>query len=282
MQTITINNIHREFNNRPVLININLSIGSGEIFGLLGPSGAGKTTLIKILTGQLAPTNGSSSLFGMDSMRLTMADRRRIGIMMDEFGLYERLSCYENLKVFADLYGLHREDILRALDDVGLRDAEKTPADKLSRGMKSRLRLARAFLTNPSALFLDEPTSGLDPSTMEEIHELILKRKSAGCTIFLTTHNMQEAEKLCDRIALLNEGHIVEFGSPAEVCRRYDHLKMIDIHLANGENLSLPAVPASAQKIAELVASGNLETIHSSEPSLGDVFIELTGNKLNR
>ncbi len=282
MQTITASGIRREFGGRPVLIDISLSIGSGEIFGLLGPSGAGKTTLIKILTGQLAPTGGSSALFDVDSTRLTMADRRKIGIMMDEFGLYERLTCYENLKVFADLYGLKKEDILKALDDVELRDAEKTPADKLSKGMKSRLRLARAFLTNPSVLFLDEPTSGLDPSTAEEIHELILRRRDAGCTVFLTTHNMQEAEKLCGRIALLNEGHIVESGSPAEVCRRYDHLKMIAVHLKSGEDLSLPAVPASAQRIGELIAGGELETIHSSEPSLGDVFMELTGSKLNR
>lgn len=282
METITARGIRREFGGRPVLIDINLSIGSGEIFGLLGPSGAGKTTLIKILTGQLAPTGGSCALFGKDSLRLTMADRRKIGIMMDEFGLYERLSCYENLKVFADLFGLHRADIIKALGDVELENAEKTSADKLSKGMKSRLRLARAFLTNPSVLFLDEPTSGLDPSTAEEIHELILKRKDAGCTVFLTTHNMQEAEKLCGRIALLNEGHIVESGSPAEVCRRYDHLKMIDIHLKSGKDLSLPAVPASAREISELIAGGELETIHSSEPSLGDVFMELTGSKLNR
>ena len=282
MKIISAKNISKSFDKLNVLRDVSFEINQGEIFGLLGPSGAGKTTLIKILTGQLAATSGEAFLLDKKSEHITMSDRKNIGIMMDEFGLYERLSCYDNLKIFADLHDIKRDAIQNTLKEVGLAGFEKTAAEKMSKGMKSRLRLARAFLINPSILFLDEPTSGLDPATMEAIHAMILDRKKQGCTIFLTTHNMTEAEILCDRIALLNNGCIIESGSPEEVCRRYDHLKQINMHLSNGNDISLPSAPESAQKIFEAITDGSLLTIHSSEPSLEDVFMELTGNKLDR
>lgn len=282
MDIISAENISKTFDKRNVLCDVSFEVHQGEILGLLGPSGAGKTTLIKILTGQLAATGGQAFLLGKKSEQITMSDRKNIGIMMDEFGLYERLSCYENLKIFADLHNIKRETIRNTLKEVGLAEFEKTPAEKMSKGMKSRLRLARAFLINPTVLFLDEPTSGLDPATMEAIHGMILDRKKQGCTIFLTTHNMAEAETLCNRIALLNNGKIIESGNPQEVCRRYDHLKQINVHLKNGKDLSLPSIPESAQEISKIIADGTLLTIHSSEPSLEDVFMELTGNTLNR
>ena len=282
MEIISAKNISKSFDEHTVLCDVSFEVHSGEIFGLLGPSGAGKTTLIKILTGQLAATSGQAVLVGKKSEQITMFDRKSIGIMMDEFGLYERLSCYDNLKIFADLHGINRESIRSTLKEVGLAECEKLPAEKLSKGMKSRLRLARAFLINPSVLFLDEPTSGLDPATMESIHSMILEKKHHGCTIFLTAHNMTEAEHLCDIIALLNDGRIIESGSPQDVCRRYDHLKQINIHLKNGQDISLPVTPESAQEISRMLTDGYLLTIHSSEPSLEDVFMELTGNKLNR
>ena len=282
MKIISAKNISKSFDKLNVLRDVSFEVNQGEILGLLGPSGAGKTTLIKILTGQLAATSGEAFLLDKKSEQITMSDRKSIGIMMDEFGLYERLSCYDNLKIFADLHDIKRDTIRNTLKEVGLAEFEKTAAEKMSKGMKSRLRLARAFLINPTVLFLDEPTSGLDPATREAIHTMILDRKKQGCTIFLTTHNMTEAEILCDRIALLNNGCIIESGSPEEVCRRYDHLKQINMHLSNGNDISLPSAPESAQKIYEALADGSLLTIHSSEPSLEDVFMELTGNKLDR
>ena len=150
-------------------------------------------------------------------------------------------------------------------------------ASKLSGGYKRRLSIAMALISEPEILFLDEPTSGLDPMTTEEIHKLILKEKEKGTTIFLTTHNMVEAEKLCDHIALLNEGKIVEYGRPKEICRRYNHQKMFKVHLSSGADVELDHDVASIEALKTYLENGELETIHSTEPTLESVFMELTG-----
>ncbi|MBQ8626035.1 MAG: ABC transporter ATP-binding protein [Agathobacter sp.] len=237
--TITLHNLNKDFSGKTILKNINLKVKRGEIFGLLGPSGAGKTTLIKILTGQLPATSGESFINGTPSAHLKGSDYKKFGIMMDNFGVYERFSCLDNLKIFARLYKIPTKNIYTALEKVGLKDAIKTPAGSLSKGMKSRLRLARVLMINPSVLFLDEPTSGLDPATAEEIQQLILQESKHGKTIFLTTHNMAEAEKICNHVALLNEGSIVEYGSPQEICRRYNHQKKLLLHLTDGTDITL-------------------------------------------
>jgi ABC-2 type transport system ATP-binding protein len=268
------------FGEKVVLDNIDLQIKTGEIFGLLGPSGAGKTTLIKILTGQLQPSEGSAELFQKSSMKLNGNDYKNIGIMMDQFGLYERLNCYDNLKLFSMLNGNPAERIMEALDKVGLKSAAKTVVSNLSKGMRSRLVLARAILGTPKILFLDEPTSGLDPATAEEIHKLILEEKEKGTTIFLTTHNMAEAEKLCDNVALLNDGKIVEYGNPKETCRKYNYQKKLLLHLYDGTDIELQHDKSSVEKLVKYLENGELETIHSTEPNLETVFMELTGRKL--
>ena len=200
--------------------------------------------------------------------------------MMDNFGVYDRLSCFDNLKIFARIYGIGNDRIYSALKAVGLSDAKKTSASDLSKGMKSRLRLARVFMTDPEILFLDEPTSGLDPATADEIQKMILAEKEKGKTVFLTTHTMTEAEKLCDNIALLNEGQIVEYGDPAEICRRYNHQKKLKIHFTDGTDTEIPHNENSAEIIAELIKNGRAETIHTTEPDLETVFMELTGKEL--
>jgi ABC-2 type transport system ATP-binding protein len=202
--------------------------------------------------------------------------------MMENFGLYDRLSCCDNLKIFAGIYGIGKERIYEVLEAVGLAESAKKSASALSKGMSSRLRLARVLLHNPEILFLDEPASGLDPASAEEIQKLILAEKSKGKTIFLTTHDMAEAELLCDNIALLDGGKIVEYGNPREICRRYDHKKMLKIHLKNGKDMELPHNEKSAEIIAEMMKNGDLETIHTSEPTLKDVFMELTGKELSQ
>ena len=273
-------NVYKSFADKTVLSGVNFDIPSGEIFGLLGPSGAGKTTLIKILTGQLSFEAGSVKTLGKKVERLTGEDKRNIGIMMDEFGVYERFSCVENLQIFADIYGIPHRKIKETLEMVGLQDAMRKPAMNLSKGMRTRLQLARVFLHSPKIIFLDEPTSGLDPQTMKSIHKIILEKKETGVTIFLTTHNMEEATALCDMVALLNEGVIVEKGAPKEICRKYNHQKKIKLHLSSGEDLELKHGKESATEISRLFEAGDIETIHSSEPNLETVFLELTGRKL--
>ena len=245
---IEIQGIYQCFGQKKVLNNIHLNIAGGEIFGLLGPTGAGKTTLLKILTSQL-----------------------------DTAGLYERLSCYDNLLLFTQIYGISKENIEEVLKKVGLLEAKKRPVLKLSKGMKQRLVLARAIMNEPKVLFLDEPTSGLDPASTREIHKLILELKEQGTTVFLTTHNMEEAEKLCDNIALLHDGNIVEYGNPKEICRRYNHRNKIEILRKDGKWLSLENNEKNAKEIYDYLQKGLVETIHSTEPNLENVFVELTG-----
>lgn len=277
--SIEVRELSHRFREKQVLNQIELTVEDGEIFGLLGPSGAGKTTLIRILTGQLAQTEGEAYLRGMDTRRLSREMYKEFGMVMDNTGLYERLSCYDNLHLFARIYHLPKRRVYEALEQTGLSEAVKRPVSKLSKGMRQRLMLARAILHKPGFLFLDEPTGGLDPGTAREIHDLIWEQQKRGCTIFLTTHNMEEATKLCSHVALLYQGKIVEYGNPEEICRRYNHQNQIRVQLQDGQIRELKNNPESAEQIRDYFATGTVVTIHSSEPNLETVFVELTGRR---
>ena len=215
---IQMQNIVKRFGDKTVLENVSFQVKPGEIFGLLGPSGSGKTTIINILTHQLKPESGEYEI---------SVTPMQTGLMLEEDGLYNRLTTAENLNLFAGVYGVSRDNVKKSLQGVGLGGDTAKPVAKLSKGMRQRLVLARAILHSPKVLFLDEPTSALDPSTARGIHKLILGLRENGTTIFLTTHNMEEAVDLCDNIALLHKGKIVEYGSPREVCDRHDSYKTI-------------------------------------------------------
>lgn len=277
---IKMQNVKKIFDSTIALEDVSCSVDKGEIYGLLGPSGAGKTTIINILTGQFGTTAGQAKVLGVNVNRLTNSQYSLMGMVLDNSGLYKRLSVYDNMLLFAQIYGVSKKKIPETLEKVGLLSSDKKAADKLSKGMQKRLVLARAILHDPKLLFLDEPTSGLDPTTMEEIHKLIFALREKGTTIFLTTHNMEEATKLCDHVALLNTGKIVEYGVPQELCRRYDFDKSVRILLKCGEELHLPSTKASAGRIAELFEQNQVASIHSSEPNLESVFIKLTGREL--
>jgi len=215
---ITASNIKKKFGEHQVLSDVTFDIAEGEIFGLLGPSGAGKTTIINILTNQIKEDSGTKEV---------KAHSHEIGIMLDIGGLYSHLTCIENLNLYSTIYGLPKGRSMEILETVGLAAAAKKPVEKLSRGMTQRLALARAILYEPKLLFLDEPTSALDPATSKGICALLQKLSEKGATIFLTTHNMDEALKLCDNIALLHGGKIVEQGNPVDICERYGAIRTV-------------------------------------------------------
>lgn len=262
----------KTFGNVKALDHCDLEIRKGEIFGYLGPSGAGKTTTIKLLTGQLHSDSGQITVLGEDPFSPDI--RQRIGIMSDMSGLYEKMTVYENLDIFADIYGIRdkKDTIRKTLMAVDLLDSAKKKVEKLSRGMKQRLVFARTILHSPDLLFLDEPTANLDPATADEIRELIRDLNRSGATIFLTTHNMEEADELCHRIALLNKGHIIESGSPEELKLKYAGKKVV---ITTGKKRT--EVPLEKNCIIKaLEQAEDLLMIHSEEPSLRDVFLTLT------
>lgn len=269
------------FSGKQVLEQITFEVQEGEIFGLLGPSGAGKTTLIKILTGRIRQDDGYAELLGKDTKELGASEHGQIGVMMDDFGLYDRLSAYDNLAFYSELYRIPKSGVADILNRIGLYDARRTAVSKLSKGMKNRLSLARALMNHARLLFLDEPTSGLDPVTTRDMHAILEEQKKAGTTIFLTTHNMFEAQSLCDRVALLSRGRIIECGKPADICRKYNYLNRFQITLKNGETVSLDNSRESALPIKEYVEQEMIAAIHSTEPTLESVFVELTGKGLH-
>lgn len=274
--------LQMSFQHHMVLKGIDLTINQGEIFGLIGPSGVGKTTLINILTGQLLSTSGEVFVFGRDTKQLGDTEYSQMGMVFDVPGLFERLSCEQNLSIFAEIYGIDKKRISHVLEKVNLAASAKTKVSRLSKGMRQRLIIARAILHSPKLLFLDEPTSGLDPLNTSDIHKLILSLKESGTTIFLTTHKMDEAMSLCDRVALLSEGVLIENDAPDEICRKYNLENSLHILLKNGERVILPNTADSQETISEYMKNEQIASIHSSEPNLEDVFLSVMkgGKKL--
>ena len=272
---IIVKNVTKKFGQKVALEEISFEVKKGEIFGFLGPSGSGKTTMIKILTGQLNADSGQTELLGKVSEKLTPADLELIGLVSDTSGFYEKLSLYKNLQAYAKLYGKPNSRVDEVLKQVDLYDSKNLAAEKLSTGMKQRMFLARALINKPQVLFLDEPTSGLDPTTSKKIHELLLDLKESGTTIFLTTHDMNEATLLCDRLSLLNRGHLIEYGTPSSIIQKYNHEKKVQLTFADETQTEITFEELGQTDLAQVVA------IHSCEPTLEEIFIQLTGEKLN-
>lgn len=277
---IRLEHISKKFGETTVLRDLNAVLHRGEILGFLGPSGAGKTTTIKILTGQLKPTSGDAYVLGIHAERIDETIYEQIGVVTDHSGVYERLTVYDNLKIFARILRVPQENIEELLKRVGLYEHRKKPAGKLSKGQAQRLVLARAVLHRPRVLFLDEPTSGLDPSTALDIHKLLQEQREAGMAIFLTTHNMEEAAKLCDHVALLNDGEIVEYGTPEELCLRYNQDKRYRVLLSDGSRLILGQNGEDVDRLSGLLQENRVNSLHSCEPTLESVFLTVTGRAL--
>ncbi|MUV38123.1 Cobalt-precorrin-5B (C(1))-methyltransferase [Lentibacillus sp. JNUCC-1] len=278
--TIETEGLAKTFLKQSALQSVDLRIEQGEIFGLLGPSGSGKTTTIKILTGQLEPTRGTAKVFGVPHTKLRQPVlQKRFGVVTDNSGLYDRLTVYDNLKLYCDLYDVSYTRINAVLETVNLTGIDKKRAETLSRGMKQRILIARALLHEPELLFLDEPTSALDPVNTQYIYKGLRALNAKGTTIMLTTHDMYEADTLCDRIAFLNEGTIQLMDTPENLKRRYAD-GTITVTLVNDEQVILPTGSDGADRLYDYMNSNQVMNIRSNEATIGDIFVDVTGRNL--
>jgi ABC-2 type transport system ATP-binding protein len=291
----------KRFGDRVAFEDVSFDVGYGEVFGFLGPNGAGKTTTVRTLGTLIAPTSGSGTVAGLAlSAENGQAIRARISIMPESPGLYLRLTVMENLRCFAGLYELDDPSsrIERALRAVNLLDRAGDTCGSLSKGLRQRVALARALLNDPAVLFLDEPTSGLDPVATREVHELIGSLRERGVTIFLTTHRLEEAERLCDRVAILSTT-LRLIGRPDELRQRLfrrsldvrvraplDDAGVVFGALTEVEgweqtpfgytlNVSEPDLAAPALARALVAADADILSIAESRHSLEDVYLEL-------
>lgn len=272
---ITVKRLVKSFGQKVAVNGISFTVKKGEIFGFLGPNGAGKSTTIKMLTGQLVPNSGHIKVLQVDPTSEEKRLARLIGVVPESQNLYSNLNLEQNLNIFADLYSIHKQRVAELIRLFKLEEHIKKTTDQLSKGLRQRVLIARALLHSPAILFMDEPTSGLDPNIAKEIRTVIKKLRSEGKTIFLTTHYMDEAEELCDRVAIINKGKIVALDRPHELRIKYGNKEIV-----------VETVTATKRyrfsEIAKIAAINpdSLKTIHSSEPTLEDVFINLTGEEL--
>jgi ABC-2 type transport system ATP-binding protein len=299
---LTVRHFSKRFGERLAVDDVSFDVGRGEVFGFLGPNGAGKTTTVRVLGTLIAPTSGSVTVAGIPLTPENGVEiRRRIAIMPESPGLYLRLSVLENLECFADLYEVPdpRDRIDRALLAMDLTSRAHDTCGTLSKGLRQRTALARALLSDPEVLFLDEPTAGLDPIATREVHELIVGLRDRGVTTFLTTHRLEEAERLCDRVAILNTT-LRSVGRPGELRdqlfaraltirtvarldepdRIFGGIPAVDGWRLEGQTgyvltVTDPEVAAPAVTRALVAAGADVLSINETRHSLEDVYLEL-------
>jgi ABC-2 type transport system ATP-binding protein len=289
---------------------INFEVKQGEIFGFLGPNGAGKTTTTRMLIGISIPTEGTAEVMGYDIQKQSVEAKELMGIVPDISNVYTDLSAWDNLTFTGRLYDIPKVERNRRakqmLELFGLFDRRHERVDRFSRGMKRKLCIAMALMNESSILFLDEPTSGLDVQSVLTIRNLIKKMNAEGLTIFLTTHNMEEANKMCDRVAIINKGKIAAIDTPERLKRTIKKLQVIEISFA-GSTKNIILALKTLQGVTEVVKKGDkyhlntenppknlseiwryasvnnleLNTVNTLGPSLEDVFVNLTGISRN-
>jgi ABC-2 type transport system ATP-binding protein len=301
---IVVQDLHKSYGGFEAVCGVDLEVRDGEVFGLLGPNGAGKTTTIEILEGLRPRTSGSVSVLGFDPGVHSKEIKGRIGVCLQATNLPDKMKVQEALELFGAFYdrSADRDKLLRRLQ---LWEKREAFYKSLSGGQKQRVALALALLNEPTLLFLDEPTTGLDPQIRHEIHGVIQELKQERRSILITTHYIEEAERLCDRVAIIDSGKIIELGTPREIQQRVLGTTLVEVttneamplellpeavrnekHLVRDEGRTLSVQTESAAAlIVELVKwidqrALKLVDIHMNRPTLEDVFIELTGKKL--
>ncbi len=284
-QSIIVEDLTYHYGNLLAVDHINFEVDAGEILGFLGPNGAGKTTTVKMLTGQLRPQDGKAILLGHDVVTETGKVKSKIGVCFEQTNLYEQMNALDNLSLFAELFGVKKFDGYALLKRVGLSGREKDKVAGYSKGMKQRLMVARSLVNSPQIIFMDEPTAGLDPVSSEAIGNIILEERDRGATIFLTTHDMWEADKLCHRVAFMNQGKMAAIDTPHNLKLKYGKRSLIaEVKAANGalekREISMDTGD-TASAVGGLFRQEKVLTIHSEEATLEDIFIQITGRRLS-
>jgi ABC-2 type transport system ATP-binding protein len=281
--SIVVENLTYRYGSLVAVDHIDFEVGTGEILGFLGPNGAGKTTTVKMLTGQLLPQEGRAIVLGKDIARDTQAVRKHIGVCFEQTNLYEQMTALDNLQLFTELFGVKGFDGYSLLKRVGLEGREREKVSNYSKGMKQRLMVARSLVNRPEIIFLDEPTAGLDPVSSEAIGNIILEERDRGATIFLTTHDMWEADKLCHRVAFMEQGKIAVIDAPRNLKQLYGKRSLV-AEVVSGTGLEKREIsmdaPDTAQSVEKLFEKEKVVTIHSEEATLEDIFIKVTGRSL--
>jgi len=263
---------------------VSFSVQRGEIFGFLGPSGAGKSTTQKVLTGTLGTFSGAAHVAGHALPRIGRAFYRQIGVGFEVPNVFGKLTARENLAFFARLYDGPVEPADELLEAVGLVDAADERAERMSKGMRNRLGLARAFLNRPELVFLDEPTSGLDPRTAALVKDLIRRKREDGTTVFLTTHNMTVADQLCDRVGFITDGRLSTIDEPRTL--KLSHgTQRVRVEYLEGADRVAAEFPledlGDDGAFLSLLRSRRIVSLHSLEATLEDVFLAVTGRSLD-
>ena len=277
---IEVDGLSKHYGDLRAVDEVSFSVSEGEILGFLGHNGAGKTTTIRMLTGRARPTSGRALIAGHDVVRERERVKPLINLVFEEQNLYERQTGRENLQLFARLYGAPRARVPELLERVGLTDAASRRVRTYSSGMKQRLLIARALVNDPRVLFLDEPTKGLDPSSARDVRSIIRDHARTGATVFLTTHYMEEADELCDRVAFLAAGAIVALDTARELKLRYGQRTATVLLRDRSEHEVRLDDGDAAARLEAWMAAGEVLTLHSNEGTLEDVFVNLAGRPL--
>lgn len=274
---ITVENLSKIFGTLKAVDNISFRVKMGTVFGFLGLNGAGKSTTIKMLTCQLSQTSGNGYVCGFDISKNCTEIKKRIGVVFELQNLYEELSAFENLDFFRKLHNSPRNKTDEVLQLVGMNEHKMKKVRHFSKGMKQKIMIARALINDPEILFLDEPTSGLDPHSARELRQLILNLKDQGKTILLTTHNMEEADFLCDSLAFIHKGYIIAQDTPKHLKKKYGE-DVVRMETITGEIYeSSMNTKDSSDIFQRLSENKQMLTICSKEATLEEVFIKLTG-----
>ena len=281
---IEVKDLYFSYTKTPFLKDINFTVNKGEIFGFLGPSGAGKSTLQKVLTGLCTNYEGTARILGVDSNKHGKDFYEKIGVDFEFPSLFEKLTARENLDYFASLYSGETRDVDELLKEVGLYEHADKKVSDFSKGMKSRLNFIKSLVHNPEILFLDEPTSGLDPNNAKIMKDMIMKEREKGKTIIITTHNMQDATELCDRVVFIVDGQMKALDTPHNFIMKRGAAKVTYSYMENGKEQSSTSVLSELSDdmlLKELISGNRIIAIHSAEPTLSDIFMELTGAQLD-